>query len=124
MKKIENAEDACRALAEKYPEKYRSNEYGFSYNTRAKGGIFESSKLVDNYIDFDDLCACDFDSILELEGLEYEVSRRRMYSSWDFYLHKIGRLEFVYHNNDGIGWGTKQLASEAAFIAAVELGNN
>ena len=115
MKKLETIEQACRALAELHPEKFRYREHGDGFNSPFAG--LRISGICGEIV-ISGMCACDFDTILALEGLEIEIYKRGN--------HKYGYGVMKLNGNSY--WGvsvilleTKKLASEAAFFAAVEL---
>jgi hypothetical protein len=121
MIKIETITDACRALAEKYPEKYFYSGMRESF-IGIKGTAFTERVK--------DLCACDFDSILELVGLEIEIYSKgsQQYGYRPILLDGILKplagtpyiafLESYWYSHKQY-YESKKLASEAAFIAAV-----
>lgn len=112
MKKLENIEQACRALAELHPEKFIFFQMPSPFEHESRFGMVKvGTKLIN------ESCACDFDSILELVGLEYLIKRLSGSSCffWEVYDFKGTNIEA----DVAISFDTKKQASEAAFIAAV-----
>ena len=124
-KKIENITDACRALAEKYPDRY-----GISKSENGQVTfVFKSLKTISHeryilncgYL-ISDLYACDFDSILELVGLRVLLS---LGTAPNTNLHKtlwcrLYETDWSFIDNYCTYTLIVKEANEAAFIAAVE----
>lgn len=113
MTKITSINQACRELAKKFPDKFEAFRF-------MEDDIFRIMSPMRDLV-ISDMCACDFDEILEVVGviisIDYILSERDI-TTWSYrYYHQKSNEPFWCGDNKFL---TKKEASPAAFKSAVE----